>query len=265
MDFLTKLEKAIASADSLLCVGLDPQLEKLPKKYKSSKEPLFEFSKDIINQTAEHVCTFKPNIAFFETQGIDGLGQLAKTINYLKKNFPALPVILDAKRADMGNTAEAYSDSIFDYWKADAVTVNPYMGLDSVEPFLKRRERGVMVLCRTSNPSSADFQELSINGQPLYIKVAQKAVLWNKKYKNILLVVGATNPEQMRRIRRVASSMTFLVPGIGAQGGDLVKICQNGLTKNGRGLIISASRSIIYAQSPSEEAKKLKDEINKYR
>lgn len=265
MDFLTKLEKAIASADSLLCVGLDPQFEKLPKKYKSSKEPFFEFSKDIINQTAGHVCAYKPNIAFYETRGIDGLRELAKTIQYLKKNFPALPLILDAKRADIGNTAEAYADIVFDFWKADAVTVNPYMGLDSVEPFLQRKGKGVIILCRTSNPSSADFQELSINGQPLYIKVAQKAVLWNKKYKNVLLVVGATNPEQMRRIRRVASSMAFLVPGIGAQGGDLAKILQNGLTKNGGGLVISASRSIIYAQNPQEEAKKLKDEINKYR
>lgn len=260
MDFKSKLEKAITKNNSLLCVGLDPDPAKLKKG-----QSQFQFNKKIINETANLVCCFKPQIAYFAANGASGVEDLKKTIEYIKKNYPGLPVILDAKRADIGSTSEMYTKEIFDYFGADAVTVNPYMGLDSLEPFFNRKDRGIIILCHTSNPSSADFQELSINGQPLYIKVAQKVVQWNRKYKNLLLVVGATNPDQMKRVRRVASDLIFLVPGIGAQGGDLQKICQNGLAKNGRGLLISASRSIIYARNPRQEAKKLKDEINKHR
>lgn len=265
MDFKRKLEKAVKKNNSLLCVGLDPVLSKLPKKYQKSKEPFFEFSKSIIKDTAPFICVLKPNVAFFETRGIAGLKELKKTIEYIKKRHPDLPLILDAKRADIGNTAEHYSKAVFDYWQADAVTVNPYMGLDSLEPFLKRKNKGVIILCRTSNPSSSDFQELKINGNPLYIQVAKKSLLWNKKYKNISLVVGATNPLQMKKLRKIAKDMIFLVPGVGAQGGELQKILQNGLKKDSGGLIISASRSIIYSQSPKHSAQTLRDEINKYR
>jgi orotidine 5'-phosphate decarboxylase subfamily 2 len=260
VDFTKKLDSAIAKNNSLLCVGLDPDPSKLKKG-----ETLFGFNKRIIDQTADFVCSYKPNIAFYEAAGFQGLEDLKKTINYLKKSYTKIPIILDAKRADMDNTAQAYARSAFDFYGADAVTVNPYFGLDSLEPFLKRRENGVIVLCRTSNPSASDFQELLVNGLPLYIKVAQKVVQWNKKYKNLMLVVGATNPLQMKRIRRVAMNMTFLVPGIGAQGGDLESIMKNGLTKDGKGLIISASRSIIYDQDPGTAAQNLKNEINKYR
>ncbi|MDO8487630.1 MAG: orotidine-5'-phosphate decarboxylase [Candidatus Curtissbacteria bacterium] len=260
MDFKTKLDKAISKSSSLLCVGLDPDPQKLKKS-----ESQFQFNKIIIEATAAFVCAYKPNIGFYEAVGLTGLEDLKNTIFFLKKNYPLIPVILDAKRADIGNTTLSLAEAIFDFYQADAVTANPYMGFDSLEPFLKRRDRGVIVLCHTSNPSSADFQELSVNGQPLYIKVAQKVVQWNKKYKNLLMVVGATNPTQIKRIRRVAGDMTFLVPGIGVQSGNLEKICQNGLLKNGRGLVISASRSIIYAQDPAMEAQNLKNEINKYR
>lgn len=260
MDFKTKLDKTILKNSSLLCVGLDPDPAKLKKG-----ESQFQFNKIIIDATAAFVCAYKPNIAFYEAAGAIGLEDLKSTISYLKTNYPYIPIILDAKRADIGNTAVSLADAIFNLYGADAVTVNPYLGLDSLEPFLERKDKGIIVLCHTSNTSSVDFQELSVNGQPLYIKVAQKVVQWNKKYKNLLMVVGATNPTQMKRIRRVAGDMTFLVPGIGAQSGDLEKVCQNGLLKNGRGLIISASRSIIYAQDPAKEAQNLKDEINKYR
>ena len=259
MDFKRKLEKAIVQNGSLLCVGLDTDASKL------KGESQFDFNKRIIDATANYVCAYKLNIAFYEAVGPKGLEDLQKTLDYLKKKYPQIPAILDAKRADIGNTADAYAEAIFDRLQADAVTVNPYMGLDSLEPFFKRRTKGIIILCRSSNPSSVDFQELSVNGQPLYIKIAQKVVQWNKKYKNLLLVVGATNPEQMRRIRRVASEMIFLVPGIGTQGGDLEKILENGLAKNGRGLIISASRSIIYDKNPGQAAKSLRDEIQKYR
>lgn len=260
MDFKTKLDKAISKNSSLLCVGLDPDPAK-PKKGESQ----FQFNKIIIDATAAFVCAYKPNTAFYEAVGLAGLEDLKSTISYIKQNYPLIPVILDAKRGDIGNTSQAYANAAFDFWQADAVTVNPYMGLDSLEPFFRQKDRGVIILCRTSNPSSVDFQELSVNGQPLYIKTAQKIVQWNKKYKNLLMVVGATDPTQIKRIRRVAGDMTFLVPGIGAQSGDLEKVCQNGLLKNGRGLVISASRSIIYAQDPAKEAENIKDEINKYR
>lgn len=260
MDFKTKLDKAISKNSSLLCVGLDPDPAKLKKG-----ESQFQFNKIIIDATAAFVCAYKPNIAFYEAVGLTGLEDLKSTISYIKQNYPLIPIILDAKRGDIGNTSQSYATAAFDFWQADAVTVNPYMGLDSLEPLFRQKGRGVIILCRTSNPSSADFQELSVNGQPLYIKVAQKIVQWNKKYKNLLMVVGATDPIQMKRIRRVAGDMTFLVPGIGVQSGDLEKVCENGLLKNGRGLIISASRSIIYAQDPAKAAESLKDEINKYR
>ena len=194
-----------------------------------------------------------------------GIEELEKTIKYIHENYQTVPVILDAKRGDVGHTSEMYAKEVFDVYGADAVTVNPYCGFDSIEPFFKRSDKGIVVLCRTSNPSAADFQDLKIDGEPLFIKVARKVVDWDKKYKNLLIVVGATYPNEMKMIREIASKMTFLVPGVGSQSGDLENTLKNGLRKDGRGLIISSSRDIIYAQDPKLAAQKLKDEINKYR
>ena len=260
MNFQDKLDKAVSKNNSLLCVGLDPDFTKLKKG-----QSQFEFNKKIIDQTANLVCAFKPQIAFYAAAGLKGLEDLKKTITYIHENYQNVPVLLDAKRGDVGSTSEMYVKEVFAFLKADAVTINPYLGEDSLEPFLKRRDKGIVVLCRTSNPSATDFQDLKVDGELLFIKVARKVVDWDKKYKNLLIVVGATYPNEMKMIREIASKMTFLVPGVGSQSGDLENTLKNGLRKDGRGLIISSSRDIIYAQDPKLAAQKLKDEINEYR
>jgi len=260
VNFQDKLDKAISKNNSLVCVGLDPDPTKLKKG-----QTQFEFNKTIIDQTADLVCAFKPQIAFYEAAGLKGLEDLEKTIKYIHENYQSVPVILDAKRGDVGHTSEMYAKEVFDIYGANAVTVNPYCGFDSLEPFFERRDKGVVVLCRTSNPSAVDFQDLKIDGESLFIKVARKIVDWDKKYKNLLMVVGATYPNEMKKIREIASEMTFLVPGVGSQSGDLENTLKNGLRKDGMGLIISSSRGIIYAQDSKLAAQKLKDEINKHR
>ena len=260
MDFKTKLQKAIDKNNSLLCVGLDPDSARI-----SGPLDVLDFNKKIIEKTSGFVCAYKANSAFYEVYGSDGFKFLKMTIDYLGERYPHIPVIVDAKRADIGSSSEMYARVVFDYLSADAVTANPYLGEDSLEPFLRRQDKGVIILCRTSNPSANDFQLLLTGSEPLYIKVAKKVVIWNKKYKNLLLVVGATYPQDIKKIREIAPDMTFLVPGIGEQGGDLEKTARNGLRRDGQGLIISSSRSIIYDQDPGSAAKRLRDEINKYR
>jgi len=260
VNFQDKLDKAVSKNNSLLCVGLDPDFTKLKKG-----QSQFEFNKKIIDQTANLVCAFKPQIAFYAAAGLKGLEDLKKTITYIHENYQNVPVLLDAKRGDVGSTSEMYVKEVFAFLKADAVTINPYLGEDSLEPFLKRRDKGIVVLCRTSNPSATDFQDLKVDGELLFIKVARKILDWDKKYKNLLMVVGATYPNEMKKIREIAPQMTFLVPGVGSQSGDLENTLRNGLRKDGTGLIISSSRGIIYAQDPKLAAQKLKDEINKFR
>jgi len=272
MDFLEKLKKAIEKNNSLLSIGLDPDLTKIPPHLQQTKDWIFEFNKGIIDTTHDLVCTYKPNIAFYSSLGVYGTQSLHKTIEYIHSEYIDIPVILDAKRGDIGNTAEKYAEEVFDVFEADAVTVSPYLGLDSLEPFLKRKEKGIIILCKTSNKSTIDFQDLEVDGNPLYIHVAEKVVEWNKTYQNCLLVTGALWPEQLKKIREIASDMFFLVPGIGTQGGDLENTLKNGLTKDKSGLIISSSRGILYAsdgkdfaEKAREEAQKLKDSINQYR
>lgn len=260
MNFQDKLDKAISKNNSLVCVGLDPDPTKLKKGQNQ-----FEFNKTIIDQTADLICCFKPQIAFYSATGVEGLDHLWKTIEYIHQKYQNVPVLLDAKRGDIGHTSEMYVREVFGFLNADAVTVNPYLGEDSLEPFLKRRDKGIVVLCRTSNPSAVDFQNLKVDDELLYIKVARKVVDWDKKYRNLLMVVGATFPNEMRKIRKIAPYITFLVPGVGTQNGDLGNTLKNGLRKDGKGLIISASRSIIFSKNPRKEAQKLKNEINKYR
>lgn len=260
MKFQDNLEKAVTRNNSLLCVGLDSDIEKLKQG-----ETLSQFNKWIVDQTADLVCAYKPNIAFYAAAGIKGLGDLKRTVDYIHKNYPHIPVILDAKRGDIGNTSEMLVKEVFDVFEADAVTVNPYLGEDALEPFFKRKDKGIIILCRTSNPSSKDLQDLKIEGEPLYVKVAKKITIWDKKYKNLLMVVGATYPSELKNIRQIAPDMTFLVPGIGAQNGDLKSTLLNGIRKDGKGLIITSSRVIICDQNPRTAAQKLRNEINKYR
>lgn len=272
MTFLEKLEQQIQKNNSLLSVGLDPDVTKIPQHILQKPDPLFEFNKAIIDATHDTVCAYKPQIAHYAADGLKGITSLLRTIEYLTSNHPEIPIILDAKRGDIGSTSELYAKEAFDVFNADAVTVNPYLGEDALEPFLKRSDKGIVILCRTSNKSAVDFQDIDVQGEPLYIRVAQKITDWHTIYGNCLMVVGATWPEEIKQIRRIAKDMFFLVPGIGAQGGDLQATLQNGLREDKSGLIIHSSRSILYASNQKdfsdkarEEAIKLKDQINTYR
>jgi len=255
---------------SLLCVGLDPDLELIPPHLKREDYPLFSFNRAIIDATAEHVCAFKPQIAYYAASGSEK--DLEMTIDYIHGAYPGIPVILDAKRGDIGATAAMYAREVFDRYKADAVTVNPYMGYDTLVPFLEREEKGVIILCRTSNSGAREIQDLKVNGTMLYRIIAQMAVeRWNQR-NNVLLVVGATYPEELKEVRAIAGDMPLLVPGIGAQGGDVQKAVTNGKSRNGTGMIINSSRGIIYAgkgedfaAAAGNAARNLRDEINRYR
>ena len=273
MTFMAKLVARWNKSNSLLCVGLDPEISKLPSEIKNNKNPLFEFNKAIIDATAEFVSVFKPNSAFYEALGSDGIEQLKLTADYLKEHYPDIPIILDAKRADIGNTNNGYTSFIFDHLGMDAVTLHPYLGREALEPFLNYKEKGLIILCRTSNLGAGEFQDLQIDSKPLYQHIAKHvSEKWNKN-NNCLLVVGATYPDEMKTIRDiVGSDMAFLVPGIGAQGGNVEAVMKSGLDKNKQGLIISSSRDILYASNGSDfaEASRQKAiatryEINKYR
>ncbi len=235
----------MAKNNSLLCVGLD--------------QGEFEFNQKIIDQTHDLVCAYKPNFAFYEALGIRGWENLQKTVSYIQEKHPEIVTIADAKRADIGNTNNGYVKAIFDELKFDAITINPYFGQEAVQPFLDRKDKGIIILCKTSNPGSGEFQDL------VWEKVAKNvASEWNKN-KNCLLVVGATYPEELKKVREIVGEMTLLVPGIGAQGGDVEKTVKAGLNSAKAGMIINSSRGIIFAENPGLEAQKLRDEINKYR
>jgi orotidine 5'-phosphate decarboxylase subfamily 2 len=256
LKFLEKLDKATLNNNSLLCVGLDIDMNRVPQSILNKEDPIYLFNIEIIKATKDLVCAYKPNIAFYERYGVYGLSSLIKTIEYIQGNN--IPVILDAKRGDIGHSSAAYAESIFNVYKADAVTVNPYLGHDSLEPFLDYQEKGIIILCMTSNPGAREFQK------DIYLNVAREAVKWNQA-GNCGLVVGATKPEELAEIRKIVGDMPLLIPGVGAQGGDLSAAVKAGVNKNGNRAIINASRSIIYADDVRAAAKNLRDEINKYR
>jgi orotidine-5'-phosphate decarboxylase len=270
MSFIEKLKMSWKKGNSLVCVGLDPDLSRFPDHRDKNIESIFSFNREIIDATHDLVCAYKPQIAYFSA--VSAEKQLEKTIDYIKSNYPHIPVILDAKRGDIGSTAEMYAREAFSRYKADAVTVNPYMGYDSAEPFLKHQDRGVILLCRTSNNGANDLQDLIVDGVPIYEHVARLiSEKWNFN-QNCLLVVGATWPSQMSKIRNIAGDMPFLVPGVGAQGGDVKEIVAAGQTTDGTGLIISSSRAILYAsrgvnfsEAARAETMKLKNTINQFR
>lgn len=243
--FATRLAHAVASSGSLVCVGLDPDPGLLPTDLANAPEPLLAFNRRIVDATCDVAAAYKPQIAFYSALGAEG--ELLLSIRYIRARAPHALVILDAKRSDIGNTAEAYAREAFDRYGADAVTVNPYMGEDSVRPFLARSDRGAILLCRTSNPGARDFQDLLIDGLPLYRHVASRAAQYWNRSNNLMLVVGATYPREMAALRAAHPSLPFLVPGIGAQGGDLAATLAAGLDAHGAGLLINSSRGIIYA------------------
>ena len=261
MNFADKLLAASRRNKSLLCVGLDPDPELMPRV------GLLEFNKAIIDTTADLVCAYKPNLAFYEALGIAGLEVLQKTIEHIPDN---VPIIGDAKRGDIGNTAKAYAKALFVTFGFDAATVSPYLGFDSLEPFIQYNDKGVFILCRTSNPGVVDFQNLvDAQGIPLYEAVARKAREWNV-HGNIGLVVGATYTEELKAIRQLCPEMPILIPGIGAQGGDLAATVRYGIDAQGGNAVIAVSRQVLYAsqgkdfaQAARHNAQELRDNINK--
>ena len=261
MNAVAKYDARAAAIDSLLCVGLDSDLSKLPREFQAQAAPQFAFNRHIIDATAQYAAAFKFNIAFYEAQGASGWRQLADSLDYLRAQHADILTICDAKRADIGNTSAAYARAIFEQLGFDAVTLNPYLGADALEPFLRYQDRAGIVLCRTSNPGSAEIQELCVGGRPLWQVIAEKARDWNKR-GNCMLVVGASNPREMAQAREIVGDMTLLVPGIGAQGGDVSAVLRAGLNGAGRGLIINSSRGIIFADDPARAASELRNQIN---
>lgn len=270
MSFMQALRRRWQQADTLVCVGLDPEPAKFPARFAADADAVFAFNRDIVDATAEFACAFKPQIAHFAALGAEDA--LARLIAHIHARHPEVPVILDSKRGDIGSTAQHYVSEAFDRYRADAVTVNPYMGRDSAQPFLDRAERGVVVLCRTSNPGAGDLQDLDVGGRPLYQRVAEKvASEWNG-HGNCALVVGATWPEQLREVRAIVGELPLLVPGVGAQGGDAQSVVGNAKSADGTGLMINSSRAILYAsggddyaEAAAAAARALRDDINRYR
>ena len=253
--FNQQLQSAWASQGSMLCVGFDPDPKRLPASFQGKPEGIFEFCREIADATADLVCSFKPQFAYFASQRAEA--QLEKLIGHLKNKYPHIPVILDSKRGDIGSTADHYALEAFERYGADAVTVNPYMGFDTIEPYLKHAGKGVIVLCRTSNPGGSDLQFLNVNlGEPLYLHVAKLASQkWNGSGQ-ISLVVGATFPEEISKVRAIVGDMPLLIPGIGAQGGDIDATIKAGHIPNapGTGMIINSSRAILYASAGNDFA-----------
>ena len=270
MKFFEAIAAAALKNRSMVCVGLDPDMSKLPECVKNTDKPFFNFNKAIVDATKDYVCCYKPQAAYYAGENRDD--ELKMTIDYIHENAPGVPVILDVKRGDIGSTATQYAREAFDRYGADAVTVNPYMGLDAVKPFLDYADKGVIILCRTSNPNSGDLQNLVCDGKMIYEHVAIYARdKWNYN-NNIALVIGATYPEELQHIRQLCPEMTFLVPGVGAQGGDVEKVVKFGCDQTWGGIIVNSSRGIIYASKGEDFAEKsgvaareLRDLINSFR
>lgn len=245
MTFIDKLSAAWQANDSLLCVGLDPDISKFPAHWRNQPGAILAFCKDVIDATADIACAFKPQIAYFAALRAED--QLEEICTYLRTRYPHIPIVLDAKRGDIGATAEQYAREAFERYGADAVTVSPYMGFDSVAPYLEWKDRGAIVLCRTSNAGGSDLQFLQVDGVPLYQYVARLvAEKWNTNGQ-CGLVVGATFPEELAQVRRISGDMPLLVPGVGVQGGDVATTVKAGKSAAATGMMINSSRAILYA------------------
>jgi orotidine-5'-phosphate decarboxylase len=259
---MQKFDRRMDAVGSLLCVGLDPELDRIPARFRGEEDPLFAFNRWIIEQTHPYAAAYKPNMAFYEARGAQGLKELDMTMEYLRSEHPEIPTICDAKRGDIGNSNRGYAVSIFDAMGFDAVTLHPYLGKEALAPFLERRDKVCIVLCRTSNPGAGEFQDLESGGRPLWETVALRvSAEWNAA-GNCMLVVGATCPDEMKRIRAIAPEIPFLVPGVGAQGGDVAAVVSAGLNAQGKGLLINSSRAILFSEIPAVSARDLRDEIN---
>lgn len=265
MGAIDKYNTRVDKVNSLVCVGLDSDLSRIPQRFKKAKFPQFEFNKWIIDETHEHASAYKPNIAFYEARGDKGIKELKMTMEYLQTHYPDILTICDAKRGDIALTNQGYVTSLFDWFGFDAVTLSPYLGKEALEPFLTRKDKGCIILCKTSNPGGGEFQNLEVKGKSLWQIIVKRVYEdWNAN-NNCMLVVGATYPKELKMVRSLVGDMTFLVPGIGAQGGSIEATLKAGQNAQGKGMIINSSRSIIFSDNPQKEARKLKDEVNRYR
>ncbi len=265
----SQLIQQIRNKETFLCVGLDPDIKKIPQHLLKEEDPIFAFNKAIIDATAPYCVSYKPNLAFYEAYGLEGMVSFKRTISYLKENYPDHFIIADAKRGDIGNTSKMYAQTFFEEYNVDALTVAPYMGADSVTPFLEYDGKWVILLALTSNKGSHDFQlTTDINGERLFEKVLKTSQQWGND-ENMMYVVGATQGSMFEDIRKVVPNHFLLVPGVGAQGGSLQEVCKNGMTKD-CGLLVNSSRGIIYASNGEDfaeaaaiAAKKLQEEMAK--
>lgn len=265
MKAVEKYNARAEATQSLLCVGLDSEITRIPTVYRDLALPQFEFNRAIIEATHTYTAAYKMNMAFYEAQGEDGLRELRLTMHHLQTNHPDIFTICDAKRADISSTNKAYVHAIFDSLNFDSVTLHPYLGQEALQPFLEREDKACIILCRTSNPGAGEIQDLPVDGKPLWQLIAEKASTeWNGN-QNCMLVVGATYPDELRQVRAIAADITLLVPGVGTQGGEVKAVVQAGLNQTGKGLIINSSRGIIFSDYPGEAARTLCDLINQYR
>ena len=265
MNAVDKYNQRAADIHSLVCVGLDSDINRLPLRFGRQAWPQFAFNRHIMEQTAPFAAAFKFNMAYYEANGAEGWRQLALSLAHSQKHHPDILTICDAKRSDIGSTSAAYAQAIFDQLGFDAVTLNPYLGRDALQPFLDYSDKAAIILCRTSNAGSGELQNLRVGEEPLWQIVAERvASEWNSN-RNCMLVAAATYPDEMARIRALVGDMTLLAPGIGAQGGDVEAVVTAGLNRHGRGLIINSSRGIIFDDHPAQAAEALRNRINRYR
>ncbi len=265
--FIAALEAAQLRNNSQLCVGLDPDPSRFPDKWRNDASKVFDFCAAIVDATAHAACAFKPQIAYFHALRAEDA--LERLIAYIHQHAPYIPVVLDAKRGDIGSTAEQYAKEAFERYQADALTLSPFMGYDSIQPYQRYANKGLFILCRTSNPGGSDFQSLNIEGEKLFERVARLAAgPWNQ-HAQLGLVVGATYPQELSQVRLIAPQLPLLIPGIGAQGGDLVATVTAGRNADSRGMLINSSRAILYASSASDfaaaaaaEAQRTREGIN---
>ena len=261
MNIYHKLSARSYAVNSLVCVGLDSDMQRLPARFLSQDAPQFVFNRWIIEQTHKSVCAYKPNIAFYEARGEQGWAELRQTMDYLREKHPDIVTICDAKRGDIGNTNRGYVSAIFDDLGFDAITLHPYLGQAAIAPFLERDDKACIILCRTSNPHSDELQGLTVGDKPLWVHIAERVRdKWNAN-KNCMLVIGATYPDDLRRAREIVPHMPLLVPGVGTQGGDAAAVRAAGVDAKGGGLMVNSSRGVIFSDDPAAAAQTLRNAL----
>jgi orotidine-5'-phosphate decarboxylase len=265
MNPVEKYNQRVDEANSLLCVGLDSDMRYIPRQFRDDPFPQFAFNRWVIEQTCEYTSAYKPNMAFYEARGDRGLSELKMTIDYLQERHPTVFTICDAKRGDIGPINAGYVEAIFDWMGFDSVTLHPYLGKQALQPFLERQDKCSIILCRTANPGAKELQDIDVNGVPFWQTVAEKVCMEWDENRNCMLVISATEPSDLKHARKISGNMTLLIPSVGVQGSAMKRAIKDGLNKKGKGIVISSSRTIIFAEDPRLAAKRLRDEINQCR